>query len=101
MQELCCETAYTGARELRSEVARRHEAVDQACRGDGVGEEAGDGHGPDATRDRRDPAGNRQRGGIVDVADEAGLALTAFRGRDAVDADVDHGGARLDPVALD
>ena len=33
-----------------------------------------------------------------DVADDAGLALAA-RGRHAVDADVDHDGARLDPVA--
>ena len=46
-------------------------------------------------------AGDLERRGEVDVADDAGLALALVGGRHAVDADIDDGGAGLDPVALD
>ncbi len=42
-----------------------------------------------------------RRLGIGDVADESGLAFAFFGRGDAIDADIDDGSARLDPVALD
>ena len=58
-----------------------------------VAEQHRDRHRPDATRHRGDQPGDLGRRGELDVADQAGVG--------AVDADVDHGRARLDPAALD
>ena len=66
-----------------------------------VGHQHRNGHRPDAARHRRDGAGPFGGLGIGDIADEARLALALLGRRDAVDADVDDGGAGLDPVALD
>ena len=68
----------------------------RAGRAHGVDHQAGDRHRPDAARHRRDRAGHLRRLGEGDVADDPRLAV---RRRHAVDADVDHGRARLDPVA--
>ena len=59
--------------------------------------QAGDRHRPDAAGDRRDRARHRGRLGKGHIADELALAV---RLDDAVDADIDHDGAGLDPVAL-
>src|SRR5687768_14705839 len=72
--------------------------------GIGIGQKAGDGHGADAAGHGGDPA--RDRDGLIegDVADDAGFALgrlVRIARADAVDADVDDGGPRLDPVAPD
>ena len=73
--------------------------------GQGVLQQAGDGHRPDAARHRgyggRDC---RLRFGEIHVAHKPRLArrrlFRVFRGH-AVDADVDHHGAGFDPVRLD
>ena len=68
-------------------------------RGDqGVAQQDGDRHRPDAARDRRDRAGDlaaRSR------TRRRRRAASCPPGADAVDADVDHGRAGLQPVALD
>jgi hypothetical protein len=61
--------------------------------GEGVVEKHDDGHGADAARDGGDGAGDFGGGGVIDVAAEARVG--------AVDADVDHDGARLDHLAGD
>src|SRR5688572_4694377 len=67
-----------------------------------VGEQACDRHRADATGHRRDAAGARQRFGEGDVAHEPRLAgIIRRRRRNAVDADIDDGGALADPIAFD
>ena len=86
-------------------VASRGGAVFQNCdtiepaRGrKSVPQQACDGHRTDATRNRRDGAGDLTRGIEVNITDEARLAF--FLGRRPVDANVDHHRAGLDPIAL-
>ena len=83
---------------FRDHTAGCRQPVDRAGRAHGVHQQARDRHRPDAARHRRDRA--RDLGGlrVGDVADDAVLAA---RAGDAVDADIDHGRARLDPVAAD
>ena len=57
-----------------------------------VSDEAGNRHRADAARDRRDRACGLYRRVEIDVADEATLAVF---GRQAIDSDIDHHGARL------
>ena len=91
--------SYTRVRE-RGGTALSHrrlrQPVNRAGGAQGVDQQARDRHRADAARHRRDRAGDLQRLGEGDVADQAGLAVG---GRHAVDADVDHRRARLDPVA--
>ena len=77
------------------------EAVLAARRDDGVAQQVGDGHRPDAARHRGDEAGDRL--GLVErhVADQPRLAGAFFRCLAAVDADVDNRRAGLDLVAPD
>src|SRR5690349_15216786 len=67
-----------------------------ARRDERVAQETSDRHRADAARHRRDGAGDPERLGVSDIADEAALAGLS---RYAVDADVDHRSARLHPVA--
>ena len=77
---------------------RFRDAVLAARGGDGIAQEAGDGHRADATGDRgygaRDALGALE----IHIADQPGATL-GFP--DAVDADVNDHGAGLDPVAQD
>jgi hypothetical protein len=59
----------------------------------GIAQQHRDRHRPDAARHGRDQSGDLGRGPELDVADEPCIG--------AVDADVDHRGAGLDPAALD
>ena len=67
---------------------------------DGVAHEHGDGHWADAARVRRDFPGDRLHGGEVDITHEP-VALLGGGIVDSIDADIDHGCARLDHVGLD
>ena len=67
---------------------------------DRVHQQHGPRHRPDAARHRGDGPGNLARLGKGDIAHQPALFLARF-GRKAVDADVDHGRAGLDPVRLD
>src|SRR5579859_6560455 len=79
------------------------ETVLQPGRRHGVLQQAGDGHRADAAGDGGDGAGDLEDLVIGDVADQAGAAplLSAAVLGHAVDADIDHRGSRLHPVALD
>ncbi len=59
-------------------------------------------------RHRTNATGNRCYGTCnlccfckVHIANQASLAFTQIRSRDSVDADIDNGRARFDPIALD
>src|SRR5699024_7073160 len=60
----------------------------------GVLDQCGDGHGANTTGHGGDPAGALGCAGKVDIAHQSAVAQT-------VHADIDHDGARLDPVSLD
>lgn len=76
---------------------RFFDAVAAAGGGERVLEQTRDGHGADAARHGRDPARVLHRLLEADVAHEPGLLAR----RHPVDADVDHRGARFDPVSPD
>lgn len=67
---------------------------------EGVVHEHGDGHGADAAGDGGHVAGFGGNGVVVGIADEA-VAPGSLGGFDAVDADVDNGGAVFDHVGGD
>jgi hypothetical protein len=94
--------AAGGARRARSRAAPTRRARPEArvplrrlrLRGEqGVAQQHRDRHRPDAARHGRDQPGDLGRRPELDVADEAGVS--------AVDTDVDHRSAGLDPAALD
>jgi hypothetical protein len=71
-----------------------------ARRAQGVAQQAGAGQRPDAPRHRGDRGGDLARLAKGDVPDHHGRARF-LRACHAVDADIDHDGARLDPIAAD
>src|SRR5260221_6832461 len=81
---------------------RQGDAAPQAGSVQRVLEQAGDRHRADAAGHRRDRPGDGERLGEGDVADDAPLAGLPYSGAlDAVDADIDHRRARLEPGAAD
>src|SRR3569623_432285 len=83
-------------RSLRSD-RRLRQGVDRAGRAHGVDQQARHRHLAAAARHRRHRARHLHRLIISNVADKTALAAVT---RQAIDADIDHGCAGLDPVAL-
>src|SRR5439155_3296284 len=93
-----CEGLYLHSRNphWKSEGWNRH-ALLSAGRCHRVAQEAGDGHRTNAAWNGGDGARHLLARGEVAIPDEPALAVAL----DAIDADIDDAGPRLDPVALD
>ncbi len=63
-----------------------------------VAQQAGDRHGTHAPRNGGDRARDLLRLAEADIADEPRPPIAELRGWNAIDADIDHDGTRLDPM---